>query len=30
LTYDIQEYDREAVRNIGTALLDLGWGVTDA
>jgi hypothetical protein len=30
LTYEIQEYDREAVRNIGTALEDLGWGVADA
>ena len=30
LTHDIQEYDREAVRNIGTALEDLGWGVADA
>jgi hypothetical protein len=30
LTYEIQEYDREAVRNIGTALEDQGWGVADA
>ena len=29
LPYDVQEYDREAVRNIGTALEDLGWGVAD-
>jgi hypothetical protein len=30
LTYEVQNYDREAVRNIGAALEDLGWGVTNA
>ena len=30
LTHDVQDYDREAVRNIATGLGDLGWGVKDA
>ena len=29
LSDDVQEYDREAVRNIGLALEDTGWGVAD-
>jgi hypothetical protein len=29
LTKEVQEYDREAVRNISTALEDLDWGVAD-
>jgi hypothetical protein len=30
LDHDVQEYDREAVRDIHVALQDVGWGVTDA